>query len=56
MSGKRVSGLLGMVVGGIWFVHNLQFFKEQGFVAIGMPLVIFVAGVVYFSRGKAERP
>jgi hypothetical protein len=54
MSGKRISGLVGIVVGGIWFVHNLQFFKEQGFVAIGMPLVIFVAGMIYFFRGSAS--
>jgi hypothetical protein len=54
MSGKRISGLVGMVVGVIWLVHNLPFFKEQGFVAIGMPLVIFVAGVVYFVRGGAQ--
>ena len=54
MSGKRISGLVGMVVGCIWFVHNLPFFKEQGFVAIGMPLVIFVAGLIYFFRGSAS--
>jgi hypothetical protein len=54
MSGKRISGLAGIVVGGIWFVHNLQFFKAQGFVAIGMPLIILVAGVVYFFRKSAS--
>jgi hypothetical protein len=41
-----------MVFGGIAFAHNLQFFKEQGFVAIGMPLIIFFLGVVYFFRAK----
>jgi hypothetical protein len=54
MNGKRISGLVGMVVGTIWLVHNLPFFKEQGFVAIGMPLVILVAGVIYFFRGSAS--
>jgi hypothetical protein len=54
MSRTRISGLVGMVFGGIAFAHNLQFFKEQGFVAIGMPLIIFVLGVVYFFRGNAS--
>jgi len=52
MSRKRISGLIGMVVGGVWFAHNLQYFNQQGFVAISMPAIIFVLGVVYFFKGK----
>lgn len=54
MINKKWSGLLGIVVGGIWFVHNLQHFSEQGFVAIGMPLLIAVVGVIYFIRGQKQ--
>lgn len=48
---KKVSGLLGIIVGGIWLANNFKYFDEQGFTAIGMPLVILVAGVVYFIAG-----
>ena len=51
MNRKKVSGLLGIVVGGIWLASNLRHFDEQGFVAIGMPLLILAAGVAYFVSG-----
>jgi hypothetical protein len=52
MNRKRVSGLIGIVVGGIWLAYNFQYFHDQGFVAIGMPLLIFVLGLVYFFTGR----
>jgi hypothetical protein len=52
MSRKRVSGLIGIVGGGAWLVYSLQFFSQQGFVAVGLPLVILVLGLVYFFGGK----
>lgn len=48
MWNKKTSGVIGMVVGGLWFISNLRYFNEQGFVAIGLPLVIFVLGFIYF--------
>lgn len=51
MSKKSISGLIGIVVGGIWLFRNFQYFEEQGFVAIGMPLIITVVGLVYFVTG-----
>jgi len=54
MMHKKWSGLLGMVIGGIWFVHNLQYFDAQGFVAIAMPLLITVVGVIYFIKGQKQ--
>lgn len=43
-----------MAVGGIWFLANLRHFGEQGFVAIAMPMLIFVLGLVYYRKGSAE--
>lgn len=54
MSGKQISGLLGIVVGGIWLLVNLRHVAAQGFVAIGMPLLITVLGIVYFIKGRSE--
>jgi hypothetical protein len=55
MYGKRVSGLIGIVVGGAWLAWNMQYFKQQGFVAIGMPLLILVLGLFYFfGTGKSS--
>jgi hypothetical protein len=54
VNGKQKSGLLGMVVGGVWLLVNLRHVPTQGFVAIGMPLLIAVAGVVYFIKGRSE--
>lgn len=54
MWGKKTSGLIGMVVGGIWFVANLRHFNEQGFVAVGMPAIIFALGLIYFRKGSSE--
>ena len=51
MNKKSVSGLLGIVVGGAWLANNYKHFDEQGFVAIGMPLLILAAGVIYFFIG-----
>jgi len=52
MSGKRWSGLLGIVVGGGWLLNNLKYYEQQGFVAIGMPTIILVLGLIYFIRGS----
>ncbi|MFC5491404.1 hypothetical protein [Dokdonella soli] len=54
MSKKSMSGLLGIIVGGGWLAMNFKHFGEQGFVAIGMPLIILALGVVYFVRGRSE--
>ena len=54
MSRKRVSGIVGIVVGSVWLALNFRHFEQQGFVAIGMPLLILVVGIVYFVRGKNE--
>lgn len=54
MSKRSTSGLLGMILGGLWLLNNLRYFQEQGFVAIGMPLVVTVLGVIYFVRGKNQ--
>lgn len=51
MSSKKWSGMLGIVVGSIWFAFNIKHFDEQGFVAIGMPIILIVAGLVFFLRG-----
>ena len=51
MNRKKISGLVGIVLGGIWLANNFQHFDEQGFVAIGMPLLILGAGVAYFISG-----
>ena len=51
MNRKKISGLVGIVVGGVWLASNFKHFDEQGFVAIGMPLVILVAGIAYFISG-----
>lgn len=54
MNKKSISGLLGIVVGGVWLFNNMQYFDEQGFTAIGMPLIITVAGLVYFIMGMKK--
>lgn len=54
MSGKKISGLIGMVVGAAWFAVNVRHFNEDGFVAIGMPLIIFVLGLVYFLKARSQ--
>ena len=54
MSGKKISGLIGMVVGAAWFAMNVRHFSEQGFVAIAMPLLIFALGLVYFLRARNQ--
>ena len=47
MWSKKTSGVIGMIVGGAWFLLNLRHFEEQGFVAIGLPIIIFV---LFFQR------
>lgn len=54
MWSKKTSGLIGMVVGAIWFLANVRYVSEQGFVAIGMPIIIFVLGFVYFRKGGGD--
>jgi hypothetical protein len=52
MNRKRVSGLIGIIVGGAWLAYSAQYYGQQGFVAIGLPLLIFVLGLVYFFTGR----
>ncbi|WP_162932644.1 hypothetical protein [Solimonas sp. K1W22B-7] len=54
MWSKKTSGLIGIVVGGAWFLANLRHVGEQGFVAIGMPLLILGLGIVYFRKGNDD--
>jgi LPXTG-motif cell wall-anchored protein len=55
MNRKTWSGLLGIIVGGGWLLYNLQYVKTQGFVAIGMPLLILGLGIVYFIKGRKDQ-
>lgn len=55
MNRKMTSGLIGMIIGGGWLLNNLRYFQQQGFVAIGMPLIITVLGVIYFVNGKKQK-
>jgi len=52
MRGGAISGILGMIVGGVWFAVNFRHVSSEGFVAIGMPSIIFVLGLIYFIRGR----
>ena len=52
MSKKSISGLVGIVVGGAWLANNYRYFDEQGLVAIGMPLLILIVGIVFFIQGR----
>ena len=54
MWSKKTSGLIGMAVGGLWFLVNVRHVGEQGFVAVGLPLIIFTLGVIYFRKGSDE--
>lgn len=54
MWSKKTSGMIGMIVGGVWFLVNVRHVSDQGFVAIGLPVIIFVLGLVYFRRGLAD--
>lgn len=54
MNRRRISGLVGMVVGGIWLLVNLRHVKDQGLVAIGLPLVFIALGVWHWVRGRDE--
>lgn len=54
MSTKQIGGLLGIIVGGIWLTMNFKHYNEQGLVAIAMPLIILILGIIYFIRGRNE--
>jgi len=54
MNRNIIGGLLGLIVGGVWLANNYQYFDEQGFVAIGMPLILMVAGLVYLVLGMKK--
>ncbi len=51
MNSKQRSGVLGMTIGGIWLLINLRHVGTQGLVALGMPIVLLVLGVIYFRSG-----
>lgn len=51
MNRKSISGAIGLVGGGIWLANNYKYFDEQGFVAIGMPVILILAGAVYLFLG-----
>ena len=51
MNSKIVSGLAGIIIGGIWLAMNFKHVETQGFVAIGMPIVIIVLGAIYLVIG-----
>jgi len=55
MNKKVISGLLGTVVGAAWLANNFKYFEEQGFVAIGMPSIILVAGLIYLISGLINK-
>ena len=54
MNRKTRAGIAGMAVGGLWLLANLRHVQTQGFVAIGMPLIILVLGGIYFTLGRKE--
>ena len=51
---KRTSGLIGIIVGGLWLLINFRHVATQGLVAIGLPLIILILGIVYFVQGKKD--
>lgn len=51
MNRNTIGGLIGLVAGGAWLANNYKYFDEQGFVAIGMPLLLIVAGAIYTVVG-----
>ena len=55
MNRKMTIGLIGIIFGGAWLLNNLQYFQQQGFVSIGMPLIITVLGAIYFINGKKQK-
>ena len=60
MNKNTISGLVGVVVGGAWLANNFKYFDEQGLIAIGMPAVITVVGLIFLVGGltasKTENP
>jgi len=55
MKKRVISGLVGIVVGGAWLLNNYKYFETQGFVAIGMPLLILTVGLIYFVGGLSMK-
>lgn len=54
MWSKKTSGIIGMIVGGVWFLVNVRHVSDQGFVAVGLPIIIFIFGLIYFRKGSAD--
>jgi uncharacterized membrane protein YccC len=54
MRSKKISGVIGMVLGAVWFAMNMQHFDQQGYVAVGMPVFLFALGV-YFYRHEDKK-
>ncbi len=55
MNKRVISGLVGVVVGGAWLANNYKYFEEQGVIAIGMPGVITVVGLIYLVGGLSSK-
>ena len=55
MNKNTISGLVGLVVGGAWLANNFKYFDEQGFIAIGMPAVITVVGLIFLVGGLTSK-
>lgn len=51
---KKTSGLIGMVLGVLWLLHNLRHFETQGHVAVTMPIILFALGVFYYRQGSKD--
>lgn len=51
---QKTSGLIGMIVGGAWFLANVRYVSEQGIVAIAMPIILFALGWVYFRKQQHD--
>jgi hypothetical protein len=48
---KIIIGLLGIAIGGGWFLGTVEYFEEQGITAIGMPLILIMLGAIYLIGG-----
>jgi hypothetical protein len=51
MNKNTISGLVGLVVGSGWLANNFKYFDEQGYIAIVMPAVIAVLGLIFLVSG-----
>lgn len=54
MNKRRMTGMVAMVVGGLWLLMNLRHVQSQGLVAVGMPLVFIALGVWHWRRGRDD--